>query len=390
MSRYILWLASWYPSQVDPFNGDFIERHAKAVSAFIPVKVIYVVKDPALKAGEVRAESEENGQLSVYRTYYNTLPGVLGKLSSIKKYISLHKKVFDEVNSRFGEPALVHVHVAMKAGLFAQYLHKEYGIRYIVSEHWSGYYQDNELRSIHRMHAQKKLTERILNQAHYVLPVSKSLGKAIFKLSNTPQVPIPNVVDTSLFYEAGIKSQEPVFVHVSNMAPVKNAGGIIRAAVELHEEGHRFRLMMVGAAPGPLMDLVRSFDALEKYIFFIGAVPYAQVPEFLHEATALVLFSNFETQSCVALEALCCGVPVIAPSVGGLPEVINELNGIFIEKGDENALKDAMRSMLSSERRYDHLQIAHDAQQRFSYEKVGRKIVEVYEKCGVVFEGGDQ
>ena len=36
---YILWLPSWYPNKLDPFDGDFIQRHAVAVSAFVPVHV---------------------------------------------------------------------------------------------------------------------------------------------------------------------------------------------------------------------------------------------------------------------------------------------------------------------------------------------------------------
>ncbi len=45
----VLFLASWYPSKVDPFDGDFIERHAKSISLTNRVFVIYVVKDPSDK-----------------------------------------------------------------------------------------------------------------------------------------------------------------------------------------------------------------------------------------------------------------------------------------------------------------------------------------------------
>src|SRR5687767_14204933 len=38
----IIWLASWYPNQIHPFDGDFIQRHARAVSLYTPVTVFYV------------------------------------------------------------------------------------------------------------------------------------------------------------------------------------------------------------------------------------------------------------------------------------------------------------------------------------------------------------
>ena len=37
----VLWLCSWYPHPGDPFEGDFIQRHARAVSAFTPLTVFY-------------------------------------------------------------------------------------------------------------------------------------------------------------------------------------------------------------------------------------------------------------------------------------------------------------------------------------------------------------
>ena len=52
----VLWLASWYPNRTDIFNGDFIERHAIAVSAFVKLTVLVVIKDRPLKAGEVEIE----------------------------------------------------------------------------------------------------------------------------------------------------------------------------------------------------------------------------------------------------------------------------------------------------------------------------------------------
>ena len=40
----ILWLTSWYPNRISPFDGDFIQRHAHAVASRIPLTVIYVAQ----------------------------------------------------------------------------------------------------------------------------------------------------------------------------------------------------------------------------------------------------------------------------------------------------------------------------------------------------------
>ena len=42
---YVLWLCSWYPNKLEPLAGDFIQRHAKAVAAKLPVYVLTIVVD---------------------------------------------------------------------------------------------------------------------------------------------------------------------------------------------------------------------------------------------------------------------------------------------------------------------------------------------------------
>lgn len=66
----ILFLASWYPSRVNAFDGDFIERHAKSISLYNKVYVIYVVKDQNIKDGKIAIEKETSGNLVTYKAYY--------------------------------------------------------------------------------------------------------------------------------------------------------------------------------------------------------------------------------------------------------------------------------------------------------------------------------
>ena len=40
----VLWLVNWYPMDSDPFSGDFIKRHAEAVSVCQPLELVYVGK----------------------------------------------------------------------------------------------------------------------------------------------------------------------------------------------------------------------------------------------------------------------------------------------------------------------------------------------------------
>src|SRR5690606_40406315 len=107
MSNYVLWLVSWYPGKTDPFNGDFIERHAKAVAAFTPVIIIFISKDDSLKKGSFLIEKEVEGNLTVFHGYYgpSSLPS-FEKLYSSYRYFHLQKKIFSQIRKERGLPDL--------------------------------------------------------------------------------------------------------------------------------------------------------------------------------------------------------------------------------------------------------------------------------------------
>jgi hypothetical protein len=103
----VLWLASWYPNRTDIFTGDFIERHAFAVSAFVKLTVLVVIKDDLLKAGEVEIEKTESTNLVVYKVYYGIakLGGPVGKkFFHLKNICSFRKNCIDKLSMRLVSP----------------------------------------------------------------------------------------------------------------------------------------------------------------------------------------------------------------------------------------------------------------------------------------------
>ena len=109
-----------------------------------------------------------------------------------------------------------------------------------------------------------------------------------------------------------------------------------------------------------------------------GEISYEQVGMELRKADALVMFSMYENMPCVILEALCTGIPVIASEVGGIKEVINPENGILVEAGKEEMLFEAMKEMILKYTLYEKAFISRKATQEFSYETIGKQIVEIY------------
>lgn len=382
MTKYVLWLVSWYPCRTDNFNGDYIERHAKAVAGFTPLIILFITKDLSLKKGQTFIEKEVSGNLTVYRGFYGpSFFSFSEKLFSLINYFLLQKKIFSQIKKDQGLPGIVHVHMAFKAGIFARYLKIIYKIPYILTEHWTGYYPKSP-NSIYKSDILTiGFTKRIIKGASLLLPVAHKLGTTINQFSPVKFKVVPNVVDTNLFFYKPAVPNKFKFIHPSTMSYVKNPEGILRAVIELNSLGYESELIMIGGVSDNLLEQAEQSGALNKYIFFKKEIPYVQVASEMQQASALVLFSRFENLPCVILEALCCGLPVVSSDVGGIKEVINDSNGILVQSENEVELINAMKKMLDKRHHFNHEKISKDASSKFNYSVVGKQIVDVYESA---------
>ncbi|MEO6229182.1 MAG: glycosyltransferase [Ferruginibacter sp.] len=376
----ILWLPSWYPNRKDIYHGDFIERHAKAISAYTKLTIMVVVKDESLPVNKTEIDKSVSGNLTVYRVYYgrSRYSGWVEQLISLLRYFRLQKKIFKQVIETEGQPKIVHVHVAMKAGLLALWLKKQYNIPFVVTEHWTGYYPQSTPNIYNSNWLFRLLDRRVLEHAEYLLPVSKDLGTMINeRFAKTNCRVIPNTVDTSLFYYQPVTTKRFRFIHPSYMNFQKNPEGILQACKMVKDQGYDFELLMLGNKPTALTEMAATFG-LQNEVTFRDAVPYEAVAKEMQQSNALLLFSRFENLPCVIAEALCCGLPVISSRVGGIPEVINENNGRLIESDNIAALSVAMIKLMHSYETYNRQQISEDAVATFQYAQVGNAIMDVY------------
>ena len=105
-----------------------------------------------------------------------------------------------------------------------------------------------------------------------------------------------------------------------------------------------------------------------------------EVSDKMRESNGFILFSDYENFPCVLLESLSTGTPVIATKVGGIPEIINEKNGILISK-NENELYEAMKNVLQKKILFDNPENLHRyIENNFSMKIIAQKFDEIYRK----------
>ncbi len=199
------------------------------------------------------------------------------------------------------------------------------------------------------------MTRFALEQSDGVTCVSRYLlekTREVFNIDRPMRV-IPNFVDTRRFSPAPQPTLrehlaprgERILVHLSNFRPVKRAPDAVRvfAAVRAALPA---RLLLIGDGQDrpEALHLAETFG-VKGDVIFLGKQD--DVESLLAVADLLLLPSADEAFGLAALEGMSCGVPVVATSVGGVPEVLEDgKSGFLLPPGDIEGMARAALELL--------------------------------------------
>lgn len=188
------------------------------------------------------------------------------------------------------------------------------------------------------------------------IPVSDDLQRWLAQVVGIPAAKtelIANGVDTARFTRqpAGL-SDSPwqagdfVIGTVARIQDIKNHRGLVEAFERLRARlpQHRAHLRLSIIGDGPLMPALRAQVAaagLDDVVWLAGA--RTDIPQLLHTFSLFCLPSLAEGTPVSLLEAMACGLPVVASRVGGIPEVVTEgEHGYLVPPSDTEALATAL------------------------------------------------
>lgn len=303
----VLFLCGWYPSRVLPYNGDFIQRHAEAVSLKHNVSIIHIISDENCKK-DIEIDSKNINGIQTHIAYLKTTSNTISKTFMFYK---AYKILLNKVNYF----DIIHLNEIFPFGIFCLYAKFFQKKKYIISEHYTGYLSFSKTK-INYFH--KLISKLIIKKASVVCTVSNYQEKEMIASGYKGSYEtVGNIVDTKLFIPKKKEANFLKLLHVSSLKDNhKNIKGMLQVAKLLDNKLNYFEWMFIGGDGSKYNEFIRELDLKNAKISFLNQQSHLEMIHHLQEASICISFSNYETFGIVITEAIACGTPVIATNTG--------------------------------------------------------------------------
>jgi L-malate glycosyltransferase len=372
----ILFYPAWYPSEENPVNGIFVREHAKAVSIFNDVTVICIesYRKGQYQSVNTVSDQQEDGIRTIRLKQRKIwVRNIRQCIETWQSYLILRRLI-----NHGWKPDIIHAHVYL-SGIPALVLGRLFNIPVVITEHWSAFILQT-LKQINMLEARF-----VMNHADIILPVSEELKQAIQSLGiqNTFEV-VPNTVNTHMYHPSPFKdgrAGKKKMVMVALLKPVKGIVYLIQALGKLYQRRKDFTLDVIGDGPDRerYTTLVKNMG-MEDIITFHGMKNKTDVGQFMAESDFYVQASISETFGVTLIEAMACGLPIVATEIPAFRDKVDKSRGILVPPKHVDAMVTALDDMLDHYQEYSSKNIRRYAQKHYSRESVGRRLTAIYNK----------
>lgn len=368
----ILVLTHSYPDSEIKWRGLFIKDQAIALSAKHEVLVVYFKVDYSHLApfSKYSFIQRQNGTVIEYELTTGKSFPVINQFKYLK---DTYRFISRELLSR-KKIDIIHSHLSYPAGFLGTIIQKRKGIPCVVTEHsWINKYFRSLLHKISVLYT--------LNHAAGLVAVSQALKHDINRYCKRPVYVIPNVVDMKKFSLTGTSTIDKKLNAgiLGGMGNYRKGLDILIRALPLLKD---LELTVHIGGDGKLLKefkvMARELDA-EGNCIFHGEIKPDAIHDFYSKLDFFVLPSRDETFGVVMVEAMACGLPVIATKCGGPEEIITKETGILTERENPAALAAAIRYVADNLKSYDRKVIRDYVLEKYSPETFVTSITRFYQ-----------
>ncbi|MGN1268080.1 MAG: glycosyltransferase [Candidatus Aphodocola sp.] len=285
-------------------------------------------------------------------------------------------KLYDYILKIYGRPDIVHAHF-LNYGVISVKLCKKEKLPLVITEHSSYLLQDTHSRSV------RKRAKKTYQACSAIIAVSKPLAEKIKELSGCDAKVISNIASINIPSNSSPQKSKNKFVFASaaNLLKGKGFDILIKGFAHLAKTEKNVELWIYGDGPErkKLTQLANDLKVIDN-IHFYGKYEKDEIYDLFSRADCFVLTSRRETFGVVYIEAMACGIPVIATRCGGPEHFVNDDNGYLIPVDDDIALCKAMKQVIKDIHKFDSKKIKQFVSNNFSEKEIADKITEVYDR----------
>lgn len=365
----ILVIARGIPSKKFPLIGIFEYHQALVLSKKHDVIFLSVDLRSFHKLRHFgRRVFKHNESLSIINW---SLP-TLGRFTPELIFGILSNKLFAVELRRLKEtPDVVHFHFGDFASRFFKSLRPLKAIK-VLTEHGSNTYKFKE-----SLDYVSKITP-IYKSFDRVVAVSEPLKDTLEKYySAYNSIIIPNMFSPLFSLSEVTKNDNFTYICVASIDENKNIRALLEAFKKEFDLIESVTLTIIGDGP---LRLSFQRDYASDSIRFIGSLSREEVASEMKKAHVFALPSLIETFGVVYIEAMACGLPVIANRSGGPEFFVNDSNGIILKNHSIEELRNALRFMYQNYTSYDKNKISQFAYGNFSEDAVSLKLINLYKE----------
>jgi len=317
------------------------------------------------------------GRIPVYREIRTIELGILWGIGYIVSvFIFLYKKRKDY--------DIIHCHIVQGfhtiVALFFKYIFKK---KVIVKMSSSGETSDLKVLKEGKF---GRLFLRWIRNVDIIISVCKKASLEILRngFSKDMLVEIPNGVDTDRFSKSDSKDKNDIrnITYIGRLDSYKGIDYLLNGFKHLLSEVDDVRLTIIGNGPDEIILKNMAKDlAIQDRVTFKGREE--DILSEFYDTDIFVLPSLSEGMSNVILEAMACGLPVVATSVGGNGDLIRDrYNGILIPPRDSIRLSAVLLELLEDEELAQRLgkEARKTVEENYSMGHIIDKYIKLYER----------
>lgn len=213
-----------------------------------------------------------------------------------------------------------------------------------------------------------------------MIAVSNGMKQHMFENTSLKKISVViNGYDSTKFYLSEMNSKRKddklKIIMVALFNPKKGHMILLKAIKLIKFPIH---LLLVG--DGPRMNECKAFvkeNGLEKEVSFAGRIPHSQIPQYLRDYDLFCLPSKDEGLPAAPLEAMACGLPVVASDIQGNNEIVKDgFNGYLCEPGSIEDL--AKKIVMASNIQWDNKKISDWVAVNFGWDIWAKEIMNLY------------